>query len=593
MSKVLDEKLEKMSDKEQELWALRHTAEHVLHAAMQNLYPKLKKAMGPATKNGFYHDYYLDEKVSETDFPKIEKEMQRLIDANLPMVQEYISPEEARKIFRNNSYKLEWIEEIEKRGEKISIYRMGDEDLDLCSGPHAKSTGEIKAFKLLSVAGAYWHGDEKNKMLTRIYGTCFPTKDELDKYLWQQEEAKKRDHRKIGQEQELFLISQDVGSGLPIYMPKGLLIRRALEQWIVYEKEKRGYKFVWTPHIAKSDLYKKSKHWQKYEAMFSPMKIDEEEYVVKPMNCPHHFQIYLERPRSYKELPLRIAENATVYRYEKAGELNGLLRVRSLTQDDTHTFVREKQIPDEIEKILKLTTHIFNTFNFSHIKARVSTRDKKHPEKYLGNSASWNKAEAALITAVKKSGMSNFIGEGEAAFYGPKIDIMVNDALDREWQLTTVQLDFNQPINFDMKYINEDGQEERPTVLHIAILGSFERFIAILIEHYAGAFPVWLSPVQTTVIPVADRHLDHCQKILDQLLAKNIRAELDDRPETVSAKIRNAEMQKIPYMLVVGDREQNSDSVTLRQRGNKETNILQINELILKIQQTIAKKALI
>ncbi|PIS13759.1 threonine--tRNA ligase [Candidatus Shapirobacteria bacterium CG09_land_8_20_14_0_10_47_13] len=590
MSKILDEKIEKMTPKERELWALRHTAEHVLHTAMQNLYPQLKKAMGPATADGFYHDFDLAEKVSGADFPKIEKEMQRLIDADLPLAQKYISPKEAKKLFADNPYKLEWVDLIEKRGEKISTYKMGEADLDVCSGPHAASTGKIGAFKLLSIAGAYWHGSEKNKMLTRIYGTAFPTQKELEACLNLVEEAKKRDHKKIGQEQELFLISQDVGPGLPIYMPKGLLLRRALEQWIVCEKEKRGYKFVWTPHIAKSDLYKKSKHWQKYEAMFSPMKIDKEEYVVKPMNCPHHFQIYLERIRSYKELPLRIAENATVYRYEKAGELNGLLRVRSLTQDDTHTFVREKQIPDEIEKILELATHIFSTFNFSHIKARVSTRDKKHPEKYLGDSASWDKAEAALAAAIKKSGMSNFIEEGEAAFYGPKIDIMVDDALGREWQLTTVQLDFNQPINFDMKYINEEGREERPAVLHIAILGSFERFIAILIEHFAGAFPVWLSPVQVKILPIADRHLEPCQKILAQLLAKNIRAEVDDRPETVSAKIRDAEMQKIPYMLIIGDREVKDNSVSVRVRGEKNLGSMPLTKLIDLVAEDIEKK---
>ncbi len=590
MSKVLEEKLQKMSKKEQELWALRHTAEHVLHTALQNLYPNLKKAMGPATSDGFYHDFDLAQKISEENFPKIEKEMQRLIDANLPMMQKIISPSEARKVFKNNPYKLEWVDDIEKRGEKISLFNIGDIDTDLCSGPHASSTGMVKAFKLLSVAGAYWHGDEKNKMLTRVYGTAFSSQKDLDQYLWQIEEAKKRDHRKIGKEQELFLISPSVGLGFPLYMPKGLLLRRALENWIIEEKEKRGYKFVWTPHVGKSDLYKQSGHWQEYDAMFNPMKLDDDEYVVKPMNCPHHFQIYNERPRSYRELPLRLAENATVYRNEKQGELNGLLRVRSLTQDDTHTFVRHEQIAEEIDRILELAVHIFKTFGFTEYRARVSTRDPETPDKYLGRQESWNIAEKALKQAITKQNIPYFVGIGEAAFYGPKIDIMVKDALGREWQLTTVQLDFNQPENFNMTYIDQTGKEVRPAVLHIAILGSFDRFLAILIEQYAGAFPLWLAPVQLSIIPIAERHVEAAKSFAKQFKDAGIRVELNDKNEPMGAKIREATLQKIPFMAIIGDREMADNSVSVRTRSGEDLKAISLSDFINRLSNDIEHK---
>ncbi len=595
MSKILDEKLDKMSEDKQSLWALRHTAEHVLHTALQNIYPSMKKAMGPATEEGFYHDFDLDIKIADSDFPRIEKEMKRIIDLNLPMIHEFVEEVEARKIFKNNPYKLEWVDQIKSRGEKFSIYKIGNIDCDLCSGPHVKSTGEVKVFKLLKVAGAYWHGDEKNKMLTRIYGTCFSSKEALEHYLWQLEEAKKRDHRKLGHELKLFMLKPEIGSGFPIYLPNGYLLRESLERWIIEEKKKRGYKFVWTPHIAKSDLYKRSGHWQKYEAMFNPMKLDGEEYVAKPMNCPHHFQVYLDTPRSYRDLPLRIAENATVYRFEKAGELNGLLRVRALTQDDTHTFVRESQIAEEIAKVLELTLHIFKIFNFTKVKARISTSDKSHPEKYLGDKNSWIKAEKALEDSLKKGELDYFIGVGEAAFYGPKIDIIVNDALGREWQLTTVQLDFNQPVNFDMKYTNEEGKEERPAVLHIAIFGSFDRFIAILIEHYAGKFPLWLAPVQLKIIPIADRHVDTANTIKTALSMGGIRVEIDDRNESMQSKIRDATLQKVPFMGIIGDKENENSKglgqkITVRGREGENLGQLTIEKLLSKFKTDIEKK---
>ena len=419
-----------------------------------------------------------------------------------------------------------------------------------------------------------------------------PSAEELDAYILQQEEARKRDHRKIGKEQELFLLSPSVGSGFPLYMPNGAILKRSLENWLIAEKESRGYKFVWTPHIGKSDLYKQSGHWQKYDAMFKPMHIDDEEYVLKPMNCPHHFQIYNAHPHSYRELPVYLAENATVYRYEKAGELNGLLRVRSLTQDDTHAFVRHQDIAQEIQKIIDLTFHVYKTFGFNDFKARISVRDPQDPEKYMGNPATWDKAEEALIEAVQERGIEHYVGEGEAAFYGPKIDVMVRDALGREWQLTTVQLDFVQPENFDMNFINEEGVEERPAVLHVAILGSVDRFLGILIEHFAGAFPMWLSPVQVVVIPISQDQEEYGQAVADQLLAAGIRAENWAEAESMQNRIRKAEGKKIPYMLVVGGREAEAGTVAVRQRGQKNQGVMSIEQFAQQAQQEIAEKSL-
>ncbi len=549
---------------------LRHSTAHLLAAAVMELWPATKRTIGPAIENGFYYDFAFVEPISDKDFAKIENKMHELVKKWDGFERSEVSADEAKKAFEGNEFKRELIEEFSGEGQTLTLYKSG-EFSDLCRGGHVEHPrDELKHFKLLKLAGAYWRGDEKNPQLTRIYGTIFPTKEELDAFLLQQEEAKKRDHKKLGKELELFLISPSVGSGFPLYMPKGAMLKRTLENWLITEKEKRGYKFVWTPHVAKSDLYKQSGHWQKYDAMFKPMVLDDEEYVVKPMNCPHHFQIFNERPRSYRELPLYLAENATVYRYEKAGELNGLLRVRSLTQDDTHAFVRHSEIAAEINKVIDFTFFVYETFGFKDYKARISVRDPKNPDKHMGDPKTWDKAEEALITAAKDRKMEYFIGEGEAAFYGPKIDIVVKDALGRDWQLTTVQLDFVQPENFDMNFVNEEGQNERPAVLHIAILGSVDRFMAILIEQYAGAFPFWLAPLQAVVIPISEDQNAYAETVLAELKKAGIRAENWNESESMQNRIRKAEKQKIPYMLVVGKREADEQTVAIRKHGSRD-----------------------
>ena len=590
MSQILDEKLEKLSEKERALWSLRHTAEHVLHTAMQNIYPKLKQAMGPATEDGFYFDFDSDSKVTEDDFPKIEKEMQQLISADLPMTQETISAEDAKKIFKNNPYKLEWIEDIQKRGEKVSVFHMSDKDTDLCSGPHAKSTGEIKAFKLLSLAGAYWHGDEKNKMLTRIYGTCFPAKKELEDYLHNIEEAKKRDHRKLGKELDLFTFSDLVGSGFPLYTPAGTLIRRLVNEYVEETQVKQDYTQVWTPQVAKADLFKISGHYDKYkDSMFRVISnYSEEEFFLKPMNCPQHTQIYASRPRSYRDLPLRYTDFAMLYRDEKPGELSGLARVRSFSQDDCHIFCREDQVDNEIDVALEMTKQIMATFGLKY-KYRLSTRDPKHPEKYLGDPKTWDKVEKWAEEIMKRNKIEYFDGPGEAAFYAPKMDLIATDALNREHQLSTVQIDYVQPQRFGLVYADKDGKEKTPIMLHRAIVGSPERFLMILIEHYAGAFPLWLSPIQIVVMPLGEKHQKAAEDLQKQLKNNNIRVELWP-DESVSKRIRNAEMKKIPYMAVIGDREIESESVALRAHNQKDMGAMKINQLIEKLKQEINEK---
>lgn len=570
---------------------LRHSCAHLLAAAVLVLYPKAKRTIGPAIENGFYYDFdFGDIKVSEADFVRIDQKMRELSKTWKSFERKDVSKEDALKLFADNEYKQELINEFAAEGQSLTLYQSGDY-IDLCRGGHCEHPdAELKNFKLLSVAGAYWRGSEKNKMLTRIYGTVFSTKEELASFLLMQEEAKKRDHKKIGKEQELFLVSPDVGAGFPLYMPRGFLLRRALEQWITKEKENRGYQFVWTPHVAKSDLYIKSGHWQKYDAMFSPMKIDEDDYVVKPMNCPHHFQIYNERPRSYRELPLRYAENATVYRYEKAGEVNGLLRVRALTQDDSHIFVRHGQIAEEIDKILDLALYIYKTFGFSSYRARISVRDPKNPDKYMGDPQVWDKAESALEEAAKRLKLPYFVGEGEAAFYGPKIDIMVKDALGREWQLTTCQLDFVQPENFDLSYINEESKEERPAVLHVAILGSFDRFLAVLIEQYAGAFPLWMAPEQVVVIPISERHAEVAENMAKELKIAGIRVVVNLKNDPLSKKIRESTLQKVPYLAIIGDKEVETHTVSVRTRSGGDQKSMSLSEFLVNLNEEIERK---
>lgn len=577
----------------QHLNNLRHSCAHLLAAAVMELWPDTKRTIGPSIEDGFYYDFdFGNIKVSEADFPAIEEKMHELVKTWKTFARSEVTKQEALSAYKDNEYKKELIEEFSGEQATLTFYQSGAYS-DLCRGGHSPHpNNDLKHFKLLSVAGAYWRGSEKNKMLTRIYGTCFPTRKELDAYLVAQEEAKKRDHRKLGKELELFLVSQSVGAGFPLYMPKGFIVKRELERWIMDEKEARGYQFVWTPHVAKSDLYKQSGHWQKYDAMMSPMKIDEDDYVVKPMNCPHHFQIYSERPRSYRELPLRIAENATVYRFEKAGEVNGLLRVRSLTQDDSHIFVRHSQIAEEIDRILDLAMHVYKTFGFSDFKARISVRDSKNPDKYMGDPKNWDAAEQALIDAVTKRDMPHFVGEGEAAFYGPKIDIVVKDALGREWQLTTCQLDFVQPENFTLRYIDEEGKEQSPAVLHVAILGSVDRFMAILIEQYKGAFPLWLAPVQTVLIPIAERHNEAVLSVLAKLKAMGIRAEADTRSQPMQAKIRDHTLQKVPYLAIIGDTEVSGNTVSIRSRHGENLKDIHLDDFLAKLKTEIETKAI-
>jgi len=595
-----------------EIENIRHSLSHILAMAVLEKWPNAKLGVGPVIENGFYYDFQLpkDTDLNPNVLKELEDKMKKIISKNLSFKKKLLTFQEAEKLFKNlkQDFKLELLKDLKKYGTtveeelknnksnlknkltKVSIYQTGDFS-DLCRGGHVKNTKEInsQAFKLVKIAGAYWRGDEKNPMLTRFYGVAFKTEKELKDYLNKLEQAEKRDHKKLGKELELFTFSSEVGPGFPLFMPKGLILKRELEKWITQEKEQRGYQFVWTPHLAKSDLYKKSGHFKKYEAMMNPITIEDKEYIIKPMNCPHHFQIFLEKPRSYKELPLRIAENATVYRFEKTGELNGLLRVRSLTQDDTHTFIRQSQITEEINRVLDLAETTYKVFGFKDYEARISTRDKKHFEKYLGNEKVWDKAEKALVLAAKQRKMNYFIGEGEAAFYGPKIDIMVKDALDRTWQLTTVQLDFVQPENFDLNYINEQGKEERVVVLHIAIFGSVERFLAILIEQYGGAFPLWLAPSQVVILPLGEKHLKFSQKVLEILKANQIRAEIWEN-ESVSKRIRNFEIQKIPYAAVIGDKELKNKTVAIRQRDKGDLGEISLNKFLEKLIKEIKSK---
>lgn len=589
MSKKLDEKYLNLDEGKQKMLKLRHTAEHVLHTAMQKLYPNLKKAMGPATDEGYYFDFDAEDKISEADFPAIEKEMARIIKSDSKMVRREIEAPEAKEIFAGNPYKMEWIEEIAGRGEKFSTYQMTLPngkviDEDLCSGPHMDSVSGIGAFKLLSIAGAYWHGDEKNKMLTRIYGTAFETQEELDKYLWQMEEAKKRDHRKLGKEMDLFSFSDLVGSGLPLYSPKGAFIRRKLTEYVEQVQSAQGYFQVWTPQIAKADLFKTSGHYDKYKGdMFRVVSnYSDEEMFLKPMNCPQHTQIYSAQPRSYRDLPLRITDFAMLYRDEKPGELSGLARVRSFSQDDCHIFCREDQVDAEIDMALQMTKQIMETFGFKY-KYRLSTRDLEHPEKYLGDPAVWDKVEKWAEEIMNRNDIEYFQGPGEAAFYAPKMDLIATDALGREWQLSTLQIDFVMPERFDLTYTGQDAEAKRPIMLHRAILGSAERAMMILIEHYGGAFPVWLSPIQVAILPVSEKVKDYSEKISHELKEKGVRIELVEEADSLGKKIRNAEASKVPYMIIIGEKEAESGQVSVRARGQKDLGAMSLEAFAEKV----------
>jgi len=580
-----------------QLYKIRHSAEHVLTQAMQTLFgiDKFYMAMGPATDEGYYFDFepLNGFKISEEDFPKIEAEMAKIIKNNLPIVREELSLDQAKELFKDNPYKLEWLNSIEDRNEVISIYKTGEEFTDLCAGPHVANTSEIKAFKLLSIAGAYWHGDEKNKMLTRIYGTAFESKEELDKYINIIEEAQKRDHRKLGKELGLFTFSELIGSGLPLYTPKGASIRLAVNNYVESVQIKQGYTQVWTPQIAKAKLFQISGHYDKYkDSMFRVVSnYSDEEFFLKPMNCPQHTQIYASQAHSYRDLPLRFADFAMLYRDEKPGELNGLARVRAFSQDDCHIFCTEEQVDQEIDIALNMTKEIMDTFGLKY-KYRLSTRDTQHPEKYLGDPATWDRVEKWAVDIMKRNNIEYFDGPGEAAFYAPKMDLIATDALGREWQLSTVQIDFVMPERFGLEYTAADGTKKRPVMLHRAIVGSPERFMMIMIEHFSGAFPVWLSPVQAKIIPITDSQHDFSQQILQKLKEEGIRAELDDRPEKMQSKIRDAQLEKIPFMLVIGGREVESGSVAVRQRDGQDLGAIKVEDFLSQIKDLINTKSL-
>ena len=571
---------------------LRHSCSHLMAAAILEFWPKTKPTLGPPIENGFYYDFdFGNVKISEEDFPKIEQRMHEIVKNWKGFKKQVVTKSQAKKAFKDNEYKLELINEFGGKGKSLTFYKSGD-FFDLCRGGHIEHPDrEIKYFKILSIAGAYWRGNEKNKMLTRIYATCFPTKKELDDFILQQEEAKKRDHRKIGKEMGLFTINDEVGQGLTIWLPNGSIIRREIENFMVGEQEKLGYKHVYSPHIGQKSLWEKSGHWALYrEKMYSPMDVDGTEYLVKPMTCPMHIQTYKFKPRSYRELPLKIAEIASVYRYEKSGELNGLLRVRAFTQDDAHIFCAPEQTVDEFISVFKLIQKIYKTFGFNDYKVRLGVRSKK--EKYLGNDALWKGAEKKAIEALEKTGVDYSISEGDAAFYGPKADFLIKDALGREWQCGTVQVDFMLPERFGLKYIDKDGKEKQPVMIHRAPLGSLERFLAILIENYAGNFPTWLSPVQAKILPITDRNLKYSERVLTKLKESGIRVELDDRQETLQAKIRLAQTEKVAYMLIIGDREQKNGEVAVRERSGKDRGPQKLDKFIQDITLEIKNKSL-
>jgi len=543
---------------------MRHSASHVMAEAVQSIFPDAKFGIGPAIEDGFYYDFDLPRPLNPDDLPLIENKMKEIIASNLPFTRKDVTKEKARKLFATQPYKLELIDELPD--EKVSIYQQGS-FLDLCRGPHVNSTGEIKAFKLLNIAGAYWRGDEHRPMLQRIYGVAFETQEALDKHLKRLEEAARRDHRKLGKELDLFSIQDEFGPGLVLWHPKGAIIRRAIEDFWKDEHVKRGYELVYTPHIARMDLWRISGHLEFYqEYLYSPMDIEEQKYILKPMNCLGHILIYKTRIRSYRELPIRYAELGTVYRYERSGVLHGLSRVRGFTQDDAHIFCRFDQLETEIVGVLNLALFMIDTFGFGNYQMLLSTR----PEKYAGTIEIWDEATGILRQALEHTGLPYNIDPGQGVFYGPKIDIKFESALGKAWQGPTIQVDFNLPPRFDVTYMGEDGQEHPVVMVHRTVLGSMERFLATLLEHYGGAFPVWLAPVQVKVIPVADRHLEYAHKIEVELKKGGIRAEVDDRSERINLKIRQAQLEKIPYMLVIGDKEVETSTISIRLRSGKQ-----------------------
>ncbi len=580
--------------KKEKLENIRHSLAHLVAAAVLKLWPDAKRTIGPAIENGFYFDFEFSHSVTEKDLPKIEKEMRRLLPTWDEFTRHELTAEAAKKEYPHNPYKQELIDEFTKDGSKVSFYRSGDY-WDLCRGGHvAHMRQEVKpdAFKLTHVAGAYWRGDEKNKMLTRIYGLAFESKEELDAHLKMLEEAEKRDHRKLGAQLDLFSISEHVGKGLPLFGPKGAALRELLNDYSQNLRAAKGWQKVWSPHITKNELYKTSGHWDKFGDELFLVKSQEtsDELVMKPMNCPHHQQIFAAKPHSYRELPIKYMETTTVYRDEKAGELLGLSRVRSITQDDGHAFCSPEQIEDIYQELIDVTKVFYGKIGMK-LRARLSFRSPATPEKYLGEVPLWEKAQGILLKIAEKNKLDYFVAEGEAAFYGPKIDFLAIDALGRDWQVATPQLDFVQPKRFGLVYTDHEGKEQTPVMIHFALMGSIERFLSVYIEHTAGAFPLWLSPVQIKVLPISKKQNVYAKKVMKELLADgSLRIELDDRDESVGKKIREASMQKIPYQIIVGEKEVKAKKIAVRTREGKDLGVMAIKKFVERIAKEIDTK---
>ena len=570
-----------------------HSSAHLMAAAISELYPNAKFGIGPSIENGFYYDIdFMDETISSDNFPAIEAKMQEIAAQKVQFVRKEVSKKEALDYFtkKGEVYKVELINDLEDG--TITFYESGA-FTDLCRGPHLFNTAPIKAIKLINTAGAYWRGDEKRKQLTRIYGITFPKKKELDEYLVMLEEAKKRDHRKLGKEMELFTFSQKVGQGLPLWLPKGTDLRKRLENFLTKVQKKYGYQQVITPHIGNVELYKTSGHYAKYGAdSFRPITTPQEgeAYFLKPMNCPHHCEIYASKPRSYRDLPLRLAEFGTVYRYEQSGELHGLTRVRSFTQDDAHLFCTPDQIKEEFCKVIDIILYIFKTLDFKDYVAQISLRDPNNKEKYIGSDENWHKAENAIIEAAAEKGLNTVVEYGEAAFYGPKLDFMVKDALGRKWQLGTVQVDYNLPERFQLEYTAPDQSKQRPVMIHRAPFGSMERFVAVLLEHTGGNFPLWLTPDQVIILPISEKFLGYAQKVREMLDDCDIRAIVDERNEKAGRKIRDAEVSKVPFMVIVGEKEENDGTVSVRQHGAGDKGTMPVADFVSLIKQTIEQE---
>ncbi|MDR6226565.1 threonine--tRNA ligase [Desmospora profundinema] len=578
-------------DEKEGLEVYRHSAAHLMAQAVKRLFGDVKLGIGPVIENGFYYDMDLSHRLTHEDLPRIEEEMKKIVKEDHLIRRKVVSREEAIRLYEEvgDKYKLELIRELPEDAE-ISIYEQG-EFFDLCRGPHVPSTGKLKAFKLLSVAGAYWRGDSDNPMLQRVYGTIWPKQSQLEEHLKRLEEAKERDHRKLGKELGIFTLSKEVGQGLPLWLPNGAAIRRIIERYIVDKEERLGYDHVYTPHLANVELYKISGHWDHYhEDMYPTMKMDNEELVLRPMNCPHHMMVYKNELKSYRHLPIRIAELGMMHRHEMSGALSGLQRVRAMTLNDAHIFCRPDQIKSEFTRVVQLIQEVYRDFGIRDFWFRLSYRDPGDKKKYVQNDEMWETSQMMLKEAMDDMGLPYVEAEGEAAFYGPKLDVQVQTALGKDETLSTVQLDFHLPNQFELEYVGEDGQPHRPVVIHRGIVGTMERFVAFLLEYYKGALPVWLAPTQARVLTITDAFYDYAQEVVEQLRTAGIRAELDARSEKIGYKIREAQLQKIPYMLVIGEKEREQGGVALRERGKGDRGLVKLEDLIAQIRETIDQK---